>query len=349
MRTRFGLSSGNSVELAVAPLRDGGIPGDRQCRARRNPASPRCAITCWMPASARFPKFLMESRLMSRVAPRHRRGALHRVLEAWVKLERVRRAAQTKRGGLDACPFNSMRSGSGSRTSSIAQRTGAYGARIYPSAPGERCGKTIAKAVMPGNTSITISPARAPIAGTKMASAASRTRRNGSVSGWRYGMARILFSRSALSVLSGNQGNSRRGCKRMLFLSRCHSFACLAPLSLQIPPIRFSLPAACRRKFTPVASGSAVRPDRYRRVFAGRRYWDVEVFYAKASPGGIAYPHPCQQPRTRRSDIMAAAAALVSQYLVVVGRIRRKTGPVCRARSSAIAYCRLPATGHQHR
>jgi len=36
-------------------------------------------------------------------------------------------------------------------------------------------------------------PTRARTAGAKMVSAASRTRRSGSVSGWRYGMAAILF------------------------------------------------------------------------------------------------------------------------------------------------------------
>ena len=57
----------------------------------------------------------------------------------------------------------------------IDRSTGSAGDRISASAPGAPFAKTTARTATPGNTSRTIMPARAPIAGTKTASPESAT------------------------------------------------------------------------------------------------------------------------------------------------------------------------------
>ena len=71
--------------------------------------------------------------------------------------------------------------------------TGIVGVPFCRSVPGERCARTTAPTATRGATSLTITPARVPIAGTRTAWLASAIGTSIFVLRWHFGMAKILF------------------------------------------------------------------------------------------------------------------------------------------------------------
>lgn len=137
-----------------------------------------------------------------RVARPHRHGASPACLKpgsSWSTPGGKRKKAwQNKRS--NRCPPNWTPNGSDWKTSGMVESAGVYGGHICPSEPGAQCGKIIARAVMPGNTSITINRVPVLIGGMRMGWAGFRTKGSTSVLGWRFGTARMQSSRNALSV-----------------------------------------------------------------------------------------------------------------------------------------------------
>src|SRR5262245_58837886 len=112
--------------------------------------------------------------------------------------ERVCAQAGTRARAKDNA--SSPRRSDGLKRPNIAAPTGNGGAPISASERGARCERIIARMAMPGTISRTIMPAQEPIAGGRMASAASATAIKPSVSRSLFGMVTILFSRSDSSV-----------------------------------------------------------------------------------------------------------------------------------------------------
>ena len=137
-----------------------------------------------------------------------------------------------------------------------------------------------------GASSITIRRARAPIAGTKTAWAASATSSSACASRWRCGTARDPILKERAFGLTGNQGNHGEDVKEYYFyLDATPSHSWMRYL-YKYPQAEYPygwLVEENRRRsrqepaFTLLDTG----------VFNDDRYFDVEVRYAKASPDEI--------------------------------------------------------------
>ena len=111
----------------------------------------------------------------------------------------------------------------------------------------------------PGNISITIRRARAPIAGTRTAWAASATSSSGYVLRWRCGTAAIPILKERAFGLTGNQGNHGEDVKEYYFyLDATPSHSCMRYL-YKYPQAEYPYRLAGGREPAPLAPGSAVQ------------------------------------------------------------------------------------------
>ena len=69
--------------------------------------------------------------------------------------------------------------------------------------------------------------------------------------------------------LTNNEGESRRGCERILFLPRQHANPLLHEIPLQVPATRVSLPGSDRNQPETIAGRVRVRAARYRDLRRG--------------------------------------------------------------------------------
>ena len=193
---------------------------------------------------------------------------------------------------------------------------GSSGGRISASASGARSARTTAPTAPPGTLSATTTPAAAPTAGARTASAGISDDQQilcFALALWN-GRDPILKERLfGLTNSEGNHGEDVKECYYYLDATPTHSYL---KMLYKYPQRAFpyaQLVEENRRRGKDEPEFELLDTG----VFDDDRYFDVVVEYAKQSPSDILMRDHGPQPRPGSRRPARAAAALVPQHLVV--------------------------------